>query len=196
MCTIDDYHLVEEDYLDTNDISAPFTRHDREMVLKLIKHVAPIRLYLAGGESSITNDYSRILVARERYIQENSAQKYIDGCTFVEQELVGDHIKSNLPGYLGAQWQMSGSQIQIKSLDELFIDGLLQNAIKLIDDTLTKRDMDAALSIWQKNIDYRENNSDYSDQVRRKKGLLLSLRFNSLLVASCDRSSSKLANRS
>lgn len=170
VCTIDDYHLFEEDHLHADDlsmdISASFTRHDREMILNLIKHLAPIRLYLAGRESSISNSYSRSLVARERNIAENSAQKFIDGCTFVECELVGEAIKRDLPGHLGAQWQMTGSQIKLKSLDELFIDRFFRNAVEMIDDTLTKRDTDAALSIWQKNLQYRENNSDYSEQVR------------------------------
>ena len=171
MCTIDDYHLVEESFNTedcSDDISVPFTRHDRDMMLTLIPHLAPIRLYLVGNERQISNNYSRILVKRERFFSENNADKYMDGCTFLEKELVGADIKGNLPGFLGTQWQMDGSQIKLLSLDELFVDKLFQNTVDRVDDTMSKRDKDAQIAIWKKNIDYLENNTNHSTRVRRK----------------------------
>lgn len=171
VCTIDDYHLAEESFNtedSSDDISGPFTRHDRDMMLTLIRHLAPIRLYLVGNERQISNNYSRLLVAKERYISENNVDKYMDGCTFLEKELVGAGINGDLPGFLGTKWQMDGSQIKLRSLDELFVDNLFQNTVNRVDDTMSNRDKDARIALWKRNNDYQENNADYSTRVRRK----------------------------
>ena len=164
MCTIDDY--VCADHFDWNNedastnISTPFPRTDKEMTLDLIKHLAPIRLYLVGNESQISNDYSRSLIASERSVQENSAEKYLNGCGFIEYELVGETIRKDLPAFLGTKWQMDGSQITVKSVRELLLDRAFKNAIKRIDDTFSKRDIHGQIAMWEKILNYRENNSD------------------------------------
>lgn len=167
VCTIDDY--VSADDFDWNnedastDISTPFMRTDKEMILDLIKHLAPIRLYLVGNESQITNDYSRSLIASERDVQQNSAEKYLNGCAFIEYELLGETIRRDLPTFLGTKWQIDESQITLKSVRELLLDRAFTSAIKRIDDMLSKRDIHGQIAMWEKILNYRENNSDESN---------------------------------
>ena len=197
VCTIDDYHLVEESFNTEDsfdDIRSPFKRHDQNMMLTLIRHLAPIRLYLVGNEREISNNYSRLLVAKERYTSENNVDKYMDGCTFIEKEFVGTGIKGNLPGFLGTQWQMDGSQIKLLSLDELFVDKVFQNTVDRVDDAMSNRDKDALMAIWKKNTDYRENTPDDHNHVC--DGIVFSF-FTPIfhIIASCDCQKSKLANQ-
>lgn len=154
VCTINDYVSADEFDFDNEDAlantSASFTRADRKLMVDLIKLLAPIRLYLVGNEEQISNGYSRFLIASERNVQENSTEKYFDGCAFIEHELVGASIRRDLPAFLGTKWQINASQIILQSINEFLSDRAFKSAIKQIDDILSKRDMHTPIAMWEK----------------------------------------------
>ena len=172
MCRLDDYVSAEDFTLNNEDgstnLAAPFTRSDRDLMVKLIKHIAFIRLYVFGNEPTVANPWSMLLVAKEQNIPTNSAQNYIVGRTFVENEVLEETVRRDPAKFLKTRWL--GDNVTLKSPDDLFRDQFFRRAIERIDDDLSKSIIDeSSITLWKKDPKHPRNRDALSDEVNEKQ---------------------------
>lgn len=189
VCTLDDYILPEEFNFSNEDEStgarASFTRSDRNILLQLIKYLGFIRMYVVGEGSFINNPWSNSLLAKERYITEHSVKQYICGYTFVENFLVSNEAKSDLPRLVKSKWLPDANKITFKSPTDLLADRFFKKAVEKIDDALSNQEIKMEVGLWKQKLSYFEKDRGCSDAVCTEKLSFFVLLFLSIIVARC-----------
>lgn len=128
-----------------------------------MQELVPIRIYLVGNETRITNEWTRLLLEKELDNGQNNIFEYAERCVFMENEPVKDEIKENLAAFLGCQWQVTKTK-PIR-LDDIEKDRNFHDALTYILDTLEIREKKINMDLCEKYINYRDTSPDYSLKV-------------------------------